>query len=67
MHTSTAIYNIIHQLGFIRAVSCCAQNAESHWSHVDITLSAELFSFQVFYKEVRVTTYRTISCLVQVA
>jgi len=31
-----------HQLGFIRSVSWSAQNAESHWSHVHITVIAIL-------------------------
>ena len=31
-------YGKTHQLGFIRAVSWSAQNGESHWSHVHITL-----------------------------
>jgi len=31
-------YSRIHQFVFIRAVSWSAQNAESHWSHVHITL-----------------------------
>jgi len=34
---------------FIRAVSWSAQNAESHWSHVHITLTVEHFSFHTFY------------------
>jgi len=41
---------LIHQLGFIRAVSWIAQNAESHWSHVYITLIVENISFHAFYK-----------------
>jgi len=32
-------YSRTHQVGFIRAVSWSAQNAESHWSHVHITLT----------------------------
>ena len=39
-----------HQLGFIRAVSWSAQNAESHWSQGYITLTVEHFSFHAFYK-----------------
>jgi len=31
-------YSRTHQLGFIRAVSWSAQNGESPWSHVPITL-----------------------------
>jgi len=31
-------YSRTHQLGFIGAVSWCAQNAESHWSHVHISV-----------------------------
>jgi len=42
-------YSRTHQLGFIRAVNCSAQNAESHWSHVHITLTAKHFSFHAFY------------------
>jgi len=38
-------------LGFIRAVSWSAQNAELHWSHVHITLTVERFSFHAFYKK----------------
>ena len=41
---------LIHQLGFIRAVSWSAQNAESHWSHVHITLIVEHIHFHLFYK-----------------
>jgi len=37
-------------LGFIRAVSWSAQNAESHWSHVHITLIVEHINFHAFYK-----------------
>ena len=44
-------YNRKHQLGFIRAVSWSAQNAESHWSHVHITLTEENFNFHAFYKK----------------
>ena len=40
-----------HHLGFIRAVSWSPQNAESHWSHVHITLTLEHFSFHAFYKK----------------
>ena len=42
-------YSRIHHLGFIRAVSCSAQNAESHCLHVHITLTVEHFSFHAFY------------------
>ena len=35
---------------FIRAVNWSAQNAESHWSHVHITLTVEHFSFHAFHK-----------------
>jgi len=44
-------YRRINQLGFIRAVSWSAQNAESHWSHVHITLTVQHFSFHAFYKK----------------
>jgi len=44
-------YNRTHHLGFIRAVSWSAQNTESHWSHVHITLTVEHFSFHAFYKK----------------
>ena len=44
-------YRRIHQLGFIRAVSWSAQNAESHWPNVHITLTVEHFSFHAFYKK----------------
>jgi len=46
----TQRYGRTHQLGFIRAVSGSAQNAESHWSPVHITLIAEHFCFYAFYK-----------------
>jgi len=39
-------YNRIHQLGFIRAVSWTAQNAESHWSHVHVTPKVKHFNFR---------------------
>jgi len=44
------LITLIHQLGFIRAVSWSAQNVESHWSHVHITLIVENISFHAFYK-----------------
>ena len=44
------LITLIHPLGFIRAVSCSAQNAESHWSHVHITLIVENISFHTFCK-----------------
>ena len=43
-------YSRTHQLDFIRDVSCSAQNAESHWSHVHITLTAEHLSFHALLK-----------------
>ena len=43
-------YGRTQHLGFIRAVSWSAQNAESHWSHVHITITVEHFSFHVFCK-----------------
>jgi len=43
-------YSRTHHLDFIGAVSLSAQNAESHWSHVHITPTAERFSFHAFYK-----------------
>ena len=43
-------YSRNHQLGFITAVSWSAQNAESHWSHVNITLTLENFNFHAVYK-----------------
>jgi len=43
--------NIIeHILGFIRAVSWSAQNAELHWSHLHIALIVEHISFHAVYK-----------------
>ena len=62
-HPNTASINIVivckqakqysrtHHLCFIRAVSWSAQNAESYWSHVHITLTVEHFSFHAFYKK----------------
>jgi len=44
------LLTLIHHMGFIRAVSWSAQNAESHWSHVHITLTGENISFHAFYK-----------------
>jgi len=44
-------YSRKHYLGFIRAVCWSAQNAESHWSHVHITLTVEHFSFYAFCKK----------------
>ena len=44
-------YSKTQNLGFIRAVSWKAQNAERHWSHVHITLIVEHFSFHAFYKK----------------
>ena len=34
-------YSRTHHLGFIRAVSWSALNAESHWSHVHVALTVE--------------------------
>ena len=44
-------YSRTHQLGFIRAASWIARNAESHWSHVHIALAVEHFSFHAFYNK----------------
>jgi len=44
-------YSRTHHLYFIRAVSWSAQNVESHWSHVHITLIVEHFSFDTLYKK----------------
>jgi len=44
-------YSRTHDLGLIRAVNWSAQNAESHWSHVHITLTVEHFSFHAFHKK----------------
>jgi len=44
-------YSRTHQLGFLRAVSWSAQNVESHWSHVHITLTVEHSNFHAFYKK----------------
>jgi len=44
------LITLIHHLGFIRAVSWSAQNAESHWSYVHITLIVENICFHAFYK-----------------
>jgi len=43
-------YSKTHNLGFIGTVSLSAQNAESHWPHVHITLTVEHFSFHTFCK-----------------
>ena len=43
-------YSQTHHLGFIGAVSLSAQNTESHWPHVHITLTVERFSFHTFCK-----------------
>ena len=57
-------YSRSHYLGFIRAVSWSAQNAEPHWSHVHVTLTVGHFSFHAFYKK---CGYSAIWCLVQIA
>ena len=44
-------YSRKHQLGFIRAISWSAQNAESHWSHVHIIFTLEHFNFHALYKK----------------
>ena len=49
--TQAQQYSRRHQSGIIRAVSWSAQNVESHWSHVHITLTVEHFSFRAFYKK----------------
>ena len=41
-------YSRKHQLGFIRAVTCSAQNAESHCSHMHIILTVEHFNLHAF-------------------
>jgi len=43
-------YSKTHHLGFIGTVSLSAQNAESHWPHVRITLTVERFWCHAFYK-----------------
>jgi len=43
-------YSRTHHLRFIRAVSWSAQNVESHWSHVHITLTVNTSVFMHFYK-----------------
>jgi len=44
-------YRRTYHLDFIGAVILSAQNAESHWSHVHITLTVERISFHAFYKK----------------
>jgi len=44
-------YSRIHRLDFIRVFSWSAQYAESHCSHVHITLTVEHFSFHAFCKK----------------
>ena len=39
-----------YQLGFIRAVSWSAQNHESHWSHVHVTLKYNTLIFMHFIR-----------------
>jgi len=59
-------YSRMHQLDFIRVVSWSEQNAESHWSHMHITLTL-LQNTSVFMHFIRSVCYSVISCLVQVA
>ena len=44
-------YSGTHHLGFIRTVGWSSLNAESHWSHVRITLKVEHLSFLAFHKK----------------
>jgi len=44
------LIRLIHQLGFIRAIGWSAQNAESHWSQVHITLIVQHIGFHAFYE-----------------
>jgi len=44
-------------LGFITAVSWSAQNIESHWSYVHITLIVEYICFHAFYKRCGLQCY----------
>jgi len=44
-------YSRTHRLGFIRVVSWSAQNAESLWPHVHITLKVEHIHFHALYKK----------------
>jgi len=60
-YKQTQQYSRTHQLGFIRAVSWSAQNAESHWSNVHITLIVEHTNFHAFYKKCGLQ--RSSSCL----
>jgi len=48
----TQQYSRIHHLGFIRAVSWSAQNAESHWSHVISLLQWNTSVFNHFIRSV---------------
>jgi len=54
-------YSRKHQSGFIRAVSWSAQNGESHWSQVHITLKSNTL---VLMRFIRSVDYSAISCLV---
>jgi len=54
-------YSRKHQLGFIRAVSWSAQNAEPHWFHVHITPTVQHFSLHAFYKKCGLQRY-LMSC-----
>jgi len=47
----TQPYSRTHHLGFIRAVSWSAQNADAHWSYVRVTLTVEHISCHAFYKK----------------
>ena len=73
IQTSTTIYRK-HQLGFIRAVSWSAQNPESHWSHMHITLTVVRVSLlhsysntSTFMHFIRSVGYGAVWCLVQLA
>jgi len=49
----------------MRAVTWSAQNAESHWSRVHITLIEEIINFHAFYKkcELQRDMIPCLSCL----
>ena len=57
----------MHHLGFIGVFSWSAQNAESLWSHVHITLKVEDISFHAFYEAWFTVRLEVFSTLLNVA
>ena len=57
-------YSRKHQLGFVRAVSWSAQNAESHCSHMHIILTVEHFNLHAYVSHPAETSNKTMFSII---